>query len=132
MWLVFPAFWQSESKKNKITRTSATERSETLYTSSCKAGYNAFFPFKITQSHNVWHCMGDKKTIFFLYMGGGVKKLGAPKEYLLKPTPRLPHRTSARQLDAPLCGTHRGTLLRLGIRITAVGEERRAFEAHKR
>ena len=64
--------------------------------------------------------------IFFATRGG------APKEHLLKPTLRLPHRTNARQLDAPVCGTHGRTLLRLGIRVTAGGEERRAFEACKR
>ena len=58
------------------------------------------------------------------------KRLCAPKEHLLKPTLRLPHRTNARKLDAPVCGTHGGTFMRWGIRVTAVGEERRAFIAN--
>ena len=58
--------------------------------------------------------------------------MGALKEHLLKPTLRLPHRTNARKLDAPVRGTHGGTFSRLGIRVTAGGEERRAFEARER
>ena len=75
--------------------------------------------------------MGDIENIV-CHTGGG-KSLGAPtKEHLLKPTLRLPHRTNARKLDAPVRGTHGGTFSRLGIRVTAVGEERRAFEARER
>ena len=70
--------------------------------------------------------MGDIENIV-CHTGEG-KSSGALKEHLLKPTLRLPHRTNARKLDAPVRGTHRGTFSRLGIRVTAVGE-RRAFEA---
>ena len=73
--------------------------------------------------------MGDIENIF-CHTGGG-KSLGALNEHLLKPTLRLPHRTNARKFDAPVCGTHGGTFSRLGIRVTAVGEER-AFEARER
>ena len=45
---------------------------------------------------------------------------------------RLPHRTNARKLKAPVCGTHGGTFVWWGIRVNAVGEELRAFEACKR
>ena len=55
-----------------------------------------------------------------------------PKEHLLKPTHRLPHRTNARKLDAPVRGTPGGTFPRLEIRVTAGGEEQRAFEARER
>ena len=58
--------------------------------------------------------------------------MGALKEHLLKVTLRLPHRTNARKLDAPVRGTHGGTFSRLGIRVTAGGEERRAFEERER
>ena len=75
--------------------------------------------------------MGDIETIFY-HTGGGVKSSGALKEHLLKVTLRLPHRTNTRKLDAPMRGTPGGTFSRLGIRVTAVGEERRAFEARKR
>ena len=60
--------------------------------------------------------MGDIENIF-CNTGGG-KRLGAPKEHLLKVTLRLPHRTNARKLDAPVCGTHGGTFSRLGIQVT--------------
>ena len=73
--------------------------------------------------------MGDIETIF-CHTGGG-KSLGALKEHLLKVTLRLPHGTNARKLDAPMRGTHGGTFSRLGIRVTAGGEERRAFEARE-
>ena len=73
--------------------------------------------------------MGDIENIFG-HTGG--KSLGAPKEHLLKVTLRLPHRTNARKLDAPVRGTHGGTFSRLGIRVTAGSEERRAFEARER
>ena len=58
--------------------------------------------------------------------------MGAPKEHLLKVTLRLPHRTNARKLDVAVRGTHGATLSRLGILVTAVGEERRAFEERER
>ena len=45
------------------------------------------------------------------------------KEHLLKVTLRLPHRTNARKLDAPVCGTHGGTFSRLRIGHRG-GEER--------
>ena len=56
---------------------------------------------------------------------------GHPK-HLLKPTLRLPHRTNARQLYAHVCGTHGGTFVWWRIRVTAVGEEWRVFEARER
>ena len=74
--------------------------------------------------------MGDIENIF-CHTGGG-KSLEAIKEHLLKVTLCLPHRTNARKLDAPVRGTRGGTFSRLGIRVTAGGEERRAFEARKR
>ena len=74
--------------------------------------------------------MGDIENIFATRGGG--KSLGALKEHLFKVTLRLPHRTNARKLDAPVRGTHGGTFSRLGIRVTAGGEERRAFEARER
>ena len=75
--------------------------------------------------------MGDIENIF-CHTGGG-KSLEALKEHLLlKVTLRLPHRTNARKLDAPVRGTHGGTFSRLGIRVTAGGEEQRAFEARER
>ena len=74
--------------------------------------------------------MGDIENIF-CHTGGG-KSLEDLKEHLLKVTLRLPHRTNARKLDAPVRGTHGGTFSRLGIRVTGEGEERRVFEARKR
>ena len=73
--------------------------------------------------------MGDIENIFF-HTGGG-KSSEALKEHLLKVTLRLPHRANARKLDAPVRGTHGGTFSRLGIRVTAGSEERRAFEARE-
>ena len=67
----------------------------------------------------------------FCHTGGG-KSSEDLKQHLLKVTLRLPHRTNARKLDAPVRGTHGGTFSRLGIQVTGVGEERRAFEARER
>ena len=74
--------------------------------------------------------MGDIENMF-CHTGGG-KSSEDLKEHLLKVTLRLPHRTNGHKLDAPVCGTHGGTFSRLGIRVTAGGEERRAFEARER
>ena len=74
--------------------------------------------------------MGDIENMF-CHTGGG-KSLEASKEHLLKVTLRLPHRNNARKLDAPVRGIHGGTFSRLGIRVTAVGEERHAFEPRER
>ena len=74
--------------------------------------------------------MGDID-FFFFHTGGG-KSLEDLKEHLLKVTLRLPHRTNVRKLDAPVRGTPGGTFSRLRILVTAVGEERGAFEARKR
>ena len=75
--------------------------------------------------------MGDIKNIF-CHTGGGHKSSEDLKEHLLKVTLRHPHRTNDCKLDTPVCGRHGGTYLRWGIRVTAVGEERRAFEARER
>ena len=74
--------------------------------------------------------MGDIENIF-CHTGWG-KSSEALKEHLLKVTHRLPHRTNARKLDAPVRGTRGGPFSRLRIRVTAGGEERRAFEARER